>query len=290
MNPPAQPSTPSAAAAPAHAVPIRVVGRAGTTPPPQVATFFQVAPDGAIEHEIQTVPIVNGQAVYTGGPLPPGTRWAITVHEPGGLPIFRSGPLAELPGPASDVIAHSRVSIFRSDTPGTVGLAAPDGLPEAALQSLQNLPSSLRRVRVDQVVYSGDAAGHEIVKVIGRVRASFFFFWRRFTYARVVTLRPNPHPGHPASIAVFDSGGPDIATGASLGLRALDLSAAIGEAILKQLDAALKHIATLQSLANGIDFPADLVSVTSLHVTTDARLRFLVHGGTITQPNVVVSK
>lgn len=288
MNPPANPSTSIAAAASRHVVPIRVVGRPGSTPPPQVATFFRVAPDGAIEQELETVPVVNGQAVHTGGPLPPGARWAITVHEAGGLPIFRSGPLAQLPGPPSELVPFSQMSIFRPDTPAVVGLADVDGLAEVALQSLRNLPPSLSRVRVDQVVYSGDAAGRAAVKVIGRVR-SFFFLWRPFTFARVIVPRPDPHPGHPASIAVFDSGGPDIATGAPLGNRALDLSAALGEAIIKQLNALLRHIASLQSLAFQIDFPADLVSVTSLRVTPDARLQFLVHGGSITPPSEVAA-
>lgn len=291
MNP-AQSNSPGADGALAnltHAVPILVVGRAGTTPPPQVATFFRVAPDGAIEQELATVPILNDQAVYTGGPLPPGARWAITVHEPGGLPIFRSGSLAQLPGPVSALMPFSRISVFRPDTPSMVGLADVDGVPDVALQSLQNLPPSLRKVRVDQVLYRGDAAGRAFVKVVGRVR-SFFFLWRRFTYERVVLPRPNPHPGHAASVALFDSGGPDIATGAPLGTRALDLSAAIGSAILKQLDALLKHIAKLQSLAFQIDFPADLASATSLRVTAEARLQFLVHGGRITPPDVVAKQ
>ena len=31
------------------------------------------------------------------------------MHDPVGRPIFRSGPLAELPGPASDVVAGRRI-------------------------------------------------------------------------------------------------------------------------------------------------------------------------------------
>ena len=87
-------------------VPIQVAG--GPDPPPEeeVATFFWVDDQGEIATTIESVPIRNGVAVYNGDPLPHGAHWAITVHDVGGLPIFRSGPLAQLPGPASETYAR----------------------------------------------------------------------------------------------------------------------------------------------------------------------------------------
>jgi hypothetical protein len=111
-------------------VPVQVAG--GPDPPPEeeVATFFWVDDQGEIAKTIESVPIRNGVAVYNGDPLPDGAHWAITVHDLGGLPIFRSGPLAQLPGPASEITLVSQVSVFRVSSGAFFGIDSPDGAPE----------------------------------------------------------------------------------------------------------------------------------------------------------------
>jgi hypothetical protein len=103
-------------------VPIQVAG--GPDPPPEeeVATFFWVDDRGEIAKTIESVPIRNGVAVYNGEPLPHGAHWAITVHDVGGLPIFRSGPLAQLPGPASDFTLGSQIRVFRVSSGAFFGI------------------------------------------------------------------------------------------------------------------------------------------------------------------------
>ena len=107
------------------------------------------------------MPIRNGVAVYKGEPLPHGAHWAITVHDVGGLPIFRSGPLAQLPGPASEITLVSQVSVFRVSSGTFFGIDSPDGAPELVRQRLNSLPEPLR---VDSVKFSADAAVTQIAE------------------------------------------------------------------------------------------------------------------------------
>ena len=132
-------------------VPIQMAG--GPDPPPEeeVATFFWVDDRGEIAKTIESVPIRNGVAVYNGEPLPHGAHWAITIHDVGGLPIFRSGPLAQLPGPASDFTLGSQIRVFRLSSGAFFGIDSPDGAPELVRQRLNSLPEPFR---VDGVKFS----------------------------------------------------------------------------------------------------------------------------------------
>jgi hypothetical protein len=134
-------------------VPIQMAG--GPDPPPEeeVATFFWVDDRGEIAKTIESVPIRNGVAVYNGEPLPHGAHWAITIHDVGGLPIFRSGPLAQLPGPASDFTLGSQIRVFRLSSGAFFGIDSPDGAPELVRQRLNSLPEPFR---VDGVKFSAD--------------------------------------------------------------------------------------------------------------------------------------
>ena len=182
------------------AVATRAVGAAGPTPPDVVATFFWVDGSGAIAETVQSVPVQNGVALYSGDPLPHGARWAITVHDPAGLPFFRSGPLAKLPGPASSIALISRISAFRASRGGAFGINSPDGMPQFVKQRLDLLPPALR---VDSVQFTADSAGHEVVVVEGRVRF-FFAFWQRFRRSLPLTLRPATEPGKPEDIIIVE--------------------------------------------------------------------------------------
>ncbi len=261
---------PSKAAGQPFPVPIRVVGEPDTTPPPQFATFFWLDGSGEIAKTVQTVPIQNGVALYSGDPLPQGARWAITVHDASGPPNFRSGPLHRLPGSFLPTAFGTRIAAFRASGGGSFGLDSEDGFSVLVRQRLAQLPSAFR---VENVQLTADSAGHEVVVVTGELRR-FFFLRVRFTYSLVLTIRPGTHPGRPQEIVIVEP----VATGTGTdlgGFRAV-LDQAIIEGVRTALNGAFKFVAGLEFAFFGIEFPAELVTV------ADIQLRPFPSGATIT--------
>jgi len=291
MNPESQNDRLAGAALPKpFPVPIRVTGGPDAALPAEVATFFWVDGRGEVAKTLPSVPIQNGVALYSGPPLPQGARWAITVHDSGGLPIFRSGPLTQLPGPASDIAAlGSRISVFRVSTGANFGIDSPDGASSLVRRRLTLLPTSLR---VDSVNFSADSAGREIVNVTGRVQR-FFFFWMSFTHSLSLTLRPGTKPGHPEEIVIVETAGPGTGGIATLGSLAAVLDQAILEGVTTALNAAVKGIAAGQLALFGAGFAPTLVSVTQIAavpIFSDPQINVVVHGGTITGGTVVATQ
>jgi hypothetical protein len=261
----------------AHAVPIRVMDENGAAVPGMVAVFYFLEPSGQIGKVVDHVPIQNGVAVYNGGPPPQGAFFGITVHEGAGLPVFRSGRLSKLPGPPSEIVATSRINLFRSSVGAATGLNSADAAPHLIHQRLSRLPS---RWRIDHVRLGANSAGHELVTVQGRVRRLLWF--EPFVYTLALTLRIASEPGHPENIILVEPAGPG--SGTNLGSLRPQLEQAIVEGAKDALDAAARHIATLQHLFRGIDFPATFVSLTSLTIEPnewDPSIIMLVHGGSI---------
>jgi hypothetical protein len=261
-------------------VPIQVAG--GPDPPPEeeVATFFWVDDQGEIAKTIESVPIRNGVAIYNGDPLPHGAHWAITVHDVDGLPIFRSGPLAQLPGPASDFTLGSQVRVFRVSSGAFFGIDSPDGAPELVRQRLNSLPKPLR---VDGVKFSADDAGHEIVEVAGQL-SILGLFSETFTHSLSLSLRPATGPGHPEEIIIVEPVEPGSGAGANLGDFAAVLNQAIAEGVTSALNAAVKQIAEEQLALFGAGIPATLVSATQIKAIltgSDSQISVVVHGGAI---------
>jgi hypothetical protein len=258
-------------------VPIQVAG--GPDPPPEeVATFFWLDDQGEIVTTIESVPIRNGVAVYNGDPLPHGARWAITVHDVGGLPIFRSGPLSHLPGPASEITLFSEIRVFRVSSEALFGIDSPDGAPELVRQRLNSLAEPLR---VDSVRFSADDAGHEIVEVTGQL-SILEFFSETFSYSLSLSLRPATGPGHPEEIIIVEPVEPG--SGANLGDFAAVLDQAIVEGVTSALNAALTQIAAEQLAFFGAGIPATLVSATQIQAIltgSDPQISVVVHGGAI---------
>jgi hypothetical protein len=258
-------------------VPIQVAG--GPDPPPveEVATFFWVDDQGEIAKTIESVPIRNGIAVYNGEPLPDGAHWAVTVHDVGGLPIFRSGPLTQLPGPASEITLVSKIRVFRVSSGASFGIDSPDGAPELVRQRLNNLAGPLR---VDSVKFSADDAGHEIVEVAGQLNI-LEFFSETFTHSLSLSLRPATGPGHPEEIIIVE---PGSGAGANLGDFAAVLDQAIVEGVTSALNAAVTQIAEEQLALFGAGIPATLVSATQIEAIltgSDPQISVVVHGGAI---------
>lgn len=260
------------------AVPIRVVDEYGMTVPGMVAVFYWLEPSGRIAKVVEYVPIQNGVALYNGDPLPQGAFFGVTVHEGSGLPVFRSGRLTKLPGPPSEVVATSRINVFRSSIGANFGLNSPDGSPELIRQRLSRLPS---RLRVEEVRLNADNEGHEVVNVQGWVRR----LWSApFNYSLALKLRIASEPGHPEDVILIEPARPGVTTGANLGALRLLLDRAIVDGVKRALEVAIRHIASLQHLIRGTGFPATLVSLTSLTVVPshwDPSISMLVHGGTI---------
>jgi hypothetical protein len=76
----------------------------------------------------------------------------------------------------------------------------------------------------------------------------------------------------------------EFTTGANLSALRLLLDRAIVDGVKRALEVTIRHIASLQHLIRGTDFPATLVSLTSLAVVPshwDPSISMLVHGGTI---------
>jgi hypothetical protein len=259
-------------------VPIQVAG--GPDPPPEeeVATFFWLDDQGEIVTTIESVPIRNGVAVYNGDPLPHGARWAITVHDVGGLPIFRSGPLSQLPGPASEITLFSEIRVFRVSSEALFGIDSPDGAPELVRQRLNSLAEPLR---VDSVRFSADDAGHEIVEVTGQL-SILEFFSETFSYSLSLSLRPATGPGHPEEIIIVEPVEPG--SGANLGDFAAVLDQAIVEGVTSALNAAITQIAEEQLALFGAGIPATLVSATQIEAIltgSDPQISVEVNGGAI---------
>ena len=260
------------------AVPIRVVDEYGTTVPGMVAVFYWLEPSGRIAKVVEYVPIQSGVALYNGEPLPEGAFFGVTVHKGSGLPVFRSGRLTKLPGPPSEVIATSRINVFHFSVGANFGLNSPDGSPELIRQRLSSLPS---RLRVEQVRLDADNEGHEVVNVQGSVRR----LWSApFNYSLARKLRIASEPGHPEDVILIEPAHAGVTTGANLGDLRLLLDRAIVDGVKRALEVAIRHIASLQHLIRGTDFPSTLVSLTSLTVAPsvwDPSISMLVHGGTI---------
>lgn len=260
------------------AVPIRVIDEYGTPVLGMVAVFYWLEPGGRIAKVVEYVPIQSGVALYNGGPCPDGAYFGVTVHEGSGLPVFRSGRLTKLPGSASEIVATSRINIFRSSTPANFGLSSPDGSPELIRQRLSRLPS---RLRVEEVRLDADSEGHEVVNVEGWVRR----LWSApFTYSLTLKLRIASEPAHPKDVILVEPARPGVTTGANLGNLRLLLDRAILDGVKQALEFAARRIASLQHLIRGTDFAATMVSLTSLTVVPsawDPSISMLVHGGAI---------
>ncbi len=262
------------------AVPIKVIDAGGAVVPNTSATFFWLDGGGGIAKAVTDAPIQNNVALYDGPPLPHGAFWGITVNEPGGLPIFRSGRLAKLPGPPSQIVVTSHIDIFRASTSVSFGIDSPDGASDLVRQRLAALPAS---VRVDSVRFTGDSAGHEVVTVAGRRRILFFLSWS-FTYTLSLTLRPATAPGHPEDVVIVERTGPGSATGSTAATLSSLLDQPIMEGVKKALEAAIRRIATLEQQRLAIPFPATLVSLTALTVhphLSGPTIEMRVHGSTI---------
>ena len=169
--------------------------------------------------------------------------------------------------------------MFRSSVAANFGLNSPDGSPELISQSLSRLPS---RLRIEEVRLDADKEGHEIVNVQGWVRR---LFWSApFNYSLALKLRIASEPGHPEDVILIEPARAGITTGANLGDLQVLLDRAILDGVKRALEVAIRHIASLQHLIRGTDFPATLVSLSSLAVVPshwDPSISMLVHGGAI---------
>ena len=271
---------------PPFAVPISVVGESGAPVSGQVASFFWLDSRGDIAKDLQTVPIVNGVARYTDRPIPRQLQWAITVHDPIGRPIFRSGPLAELPGPASDISAGTRINVFRSTVDAGTGLNSED----AGIGLLRRRLAQLRHpLRFQSVEVRGDGNGHEVVVVHARVSLPLGSV--RFTYRLAVSVRPQSAPGRQNEVVAVAPLGLGTFSAPSLTRFREALDRAILDGVQQALDGALKLIASLQNSINDIPFQAVLVSLTSIELrgaNASPILSARVHGGAVSGPPSVV--
>jgi hypothetical protein len=269
------------------AVPIRVVGEDGATVPGTIAVFYWLDQTGEIAKTVEHSPIENGLAQYSGAPPPTGAFFGISIHEGSSLPIFRSGRLRRLPGPPSDIVATSRINVFRSARGASTGLNSADAAPELVSRRLAQLPPPLH---VENVRLAVDNAGHEVVTVKGRVRR-FLLSWP-FVYTLALRLRPATQPGHPEDVIIVEPAGSGSGTLAFLGSLTASIDRAIVEGVKQALETGIRHIAVLQQHPHDLDFPADFVSLTSLklepHVSHPSILMHL-HSGAISGTTDVVT-
>jgi hypothetical protein len=266
----------------AFRVPIAVVGAPDQPPPSgQFAEFFWIDPQGEIAKELGSAPVENGVAVYDGDPLPEPLSWAVVVRDPGELPLFRSGPLERLPGPAGSIAGATAIAVFRNVTGANFGLHSLEGAPQLVTERLQQLPSS---VRVEDVRLTVPDADHEVVLVRGRIRR--FLVFAEFNYRLALTIRPATAPGrHAQDILIVEAAGPGSASGASLGSIRPQLDLAIVEGVKDALEFGVKFVASTQAQVGGATFPAALVSVTRLELVphfSQPSVSVFAHAGAVT--------
>jgi hypothetical protein len=248
-----------------------------------ILELFWVTAVGDVANELGAIPVQNGVAVFDGPALPAGLFWAIRVQRtatPGAL--FRSGPLAELPGPPSPVISHGVVAFRFNQIGFSLSNFGSDGVPEVLVQHLQQLPAPLTFLGVE---LGADLAGNYRVTVRGRLR--FLFFWLSFVYRRTVRLVGNLDPGHPARPVVAELVGPASGGGLILRRYAAVLDRQIVEGVERQLASAVMGIATLELQRTGADFSPQTVSVNGVHVSGGsgpprAHANMTLSGGAIT--------
>ena len=275
----------------AFSVPIRVVGQGGAATPNEFASFFWVDSSGNIKKGLSTVPIQNGVAVYNGEPLVHGGLWAVTVHDQTGPPIYRTGPIAALPGPPSVTVLTKSISVFRATTPVTFGLNSAEGDPGLVTQQLQqSLPSALHVFGVGLAV---DSAGHEIVTVHGQLKLGLVA--QLFTYTLALTISQTSPAGNPDQIVAAYYPATGTSTGANVSSFATALNQAIVAGVQRALDTAVTAAATQELQAANAGFPATVVSVTSIQLQpngTNPTVTAVVHGGAITggPPTTVAAK
>ena len=263
-----------------RAVPIRVVDENHAAVTGMVAVFYWLDASGEIGKLLSKSPLRMGWRFITVDRFRMGHFLRSRCTREPVFRLFRSGRLAKLPGPPSEIVATSRIEVFRASTGANFGLNSPDGAPELVRQRLNELPSSFR---IEEVEISADDAGHEVVTVRGQVRQIFWL--APFSYTLPLTLHIASEPGHPENVVTVEPAVPELFSGPPFGnIRAL-LQRAVTDGVKRQLEAAIRHIATLQQLARGMDFPATLVSVTRLNVVpyiSDPSVSMLVHAGAIT--------
>jgi hypothetical protein len=240
-----------------HAIPVSVESQPFLPPPGDlIAEVFSVAATGAIVDHLDRTPVVDGVAVYRGPPLPaPGIFWAIRILDGSGAPLFRSGLMQRLPGPASRLRPRGTVSVFRDA--GRTPLDHGDGLPYILEARLQDLPPPLEFAGVG---IGSDREGRYLVTVQGWRSVGFRLL--PFTYRRALRPESALDPGRPRPAVVARPEGAPLARGADV----TDLAGALDASIAAAAEAQLTEVAFHGTRLGDTPFTATTVCVTSVDI------------------------
>lgn len=268
-----------------HAIPVQVSGPVGTTPPGgQIAQIFWMLPGGRIVKGWGDFPVVGGVATYYGPQLEPGLLWAVMVRDPGVQgPLFRSGPLARLPGPASLGPRFSTaIEIFRDPHGANFGLNFGEGAPELVAQRLSQLPPPMtfRSVALDV-----DANGRELVTVRGRLQLPLRNL--PFVYTLPVRVFGSNDPARPGRAVGAIPDGPPLMRGANMLLHAAVLNRAILDGVEIALSASAAFIGRAQQdfLGPPNHFAPTTFSVSGIRlfrIGQEADVEMAAHAGAVT--------
>jgi hypothetical protein len=255
-----------------HPIPVSA-SAAGPVPPPVdnlIADIFWVTAAGQVAQELTSVPVQDGIALYDGPPLEPSFAWAVRIRRdgtPGAL--FRSGPLPQLPGPPSPELSGG-IAFLVTPINFSLTTRGSDGVPEIVEQQLRDLPAPLE---FSSVQLTSDQAGHYVVTLHGRLRfgrrLGLPFLAPSFSYRRAFGLVGSLGPGRPVPpVLAQPTRPPAIGSWVVLPYVAV-LDRLMQAAVERQLDAALRWIAWIQTQSDAPGFGPQTISAGDVQLSTD---------------------
>ncbi len=251
----------------AHPIPVSATVQAGQAPLDDLRLdLFMVTQDGTIAKAVGSFPVVAGVADVPDVPLAdPALKWAIRITDARlGAPVYRSGPLARLPGGPRRFPVPDHIRIHRGG--GHLGLDAPDGAPQVLIDFVRDhLPPHFSMRGLDM---EADAQGRYVLTFRGRY-APLPFGQADLEYRRRFRIAPGVDPGRAARVAVAWPQG--AAEGGLPWLAEFrDLDRVLAAGVEAQASAMAGHIGWLMLLAAGItDLTPQTVSMTSIALTPE---------------------
>ena len=196
----------------AHPIPVSATVQAGQAPLDDLRLdLFMVTQDGTIAKAVGSFPVVAGVAEVPDVPLAdPALKWAIRITDARlGAPVYRSGPLARLPGGPRRFPVPDHIRIHRGG--GHLGLDAPDGAPQVLIDFVRDhLPPHFSMRGLDM---EADAQGRYVLTFRGRYAPLPFGqadleYRRRFRTAPAWTRAARPGWRSPGRRAAAEGGLP----------------------------------------------------------------------------------
>jgi hypothetical protein len=183
--------------------------------------------------------------------------------------LFRSGPLPQLPGSPSPEV-NGGIAFLVTPISFSLTTRGSDGMPEILEQELQDLPAPLEFRRVH---LTSDQAGHYVVTLHGRLRFGRSFGLQllapSFSYRRAFALVGSLEPGRPLPPILAQPVRPPAIRSPVVVPYAAVLDRLMRAAVERQLDAALRWIAWIQTQTEVTGFAPQTISASDVQLSTN---------------------